>query len=117
MEKGKRAELKAELMSAAEASIEELLSWDAENERPNLHEIEEAVLRIRQQLSAEMLSAVVQKQASVRPVPGPACRQCGQEMRYKDSHTKQVTSWAGEIEVERSYYYCDHCRGGLFPPG
>lgn len=117
MTERKRSELKAEMMAAAEASINELLSWDAQNETPNLREIEEAVIQIRQRLSEQLASALVQKQASVRPVPGPVCEACGQEMRYKDSHAKQVTSWAGELEIERGYYYCDHCHRGLFPPG
>lgn len=117
MKERKRSELKAALMSAAEARIEELLRWDEANDAPTLREIEGIVLQIRQRLSEEMASALVRKQASVRPVPGPACGECGREMRYKDSHGKQVTSWAGELTIERGYYYCDHCRSGLFPPG
>ena len=116
MQESKRTKLKAELMKAAEARIEELLRWDAAHEAPTLSEIEGVVLEIRQRLSEEMMSALIQKQANVRPVPGPACEKCGEEMRYKDSHAKQVTSWAGELEIERGYYYCDHCHRGLFPP-
>ena len=117
MQEKEREQLKAEMMAAAAASIEELVSWMDRNQAPNLREIEEAVLKIRQQMSEQMTKAVVQRQESVRPVPGPVCAKCGEEMRYKDSHTKQVTSWAGEIEIERGYYYCDRCRRGLFPPG
>lgn len=117
MNESELEQLKAEMMAAAEASIEELISWGASNQAPTLRQIEAAVLEMRQKLSEQMTSALVQRQGSVRPVPGPVCAECGEEMRYKDSHKKQVTSWAGEIEIERGYYYCDQCRSGLFPPG
>lgn len=28
----------------------------------------------------------------------------------------RVTSWVGTLKLDRSYYYCDHCRTGLFSP-
>jgi hypothetical protein len=117
MEEWERAELKAELMAVAEAQIDEVVKWNSSHEQPTLREIEEVVLAVRQRLGEAMARAVVQRQASVRPVPGPVCAACGQEMRYKDSHKKQVTSWVGEMAIERGYYYCAHCRSGLFPPG
>ena len=117
MHKRERAALKAELMAAAEAQIDKLVKWGSEQEAPTLREIEEVVLDVRQGLSEAMAAALVQRQSSVGPVPGPACATCGREMGYKGQQTKQVTSWVGELEVERGYYYCAHCRSGFFPPG
>ena len=112
-----RTAIKAELMKKAETVIDELLDWHEETERPNLSQVEEKVLELRQRLSEEMAATVIAHQAAVRPVPGPKCGCCGQEMRYKDMKEKTVTSWVGALRLERGYYYCDRCRTGLFPPG
>jgi predicted RNA-binding protein len=112
-----RAEMKAELMKQAEAIIDELIEWQAETEQPNFNQVEEKVLALRQKLSEEMTRVTVEGQAAVRPVPGPACPDCQREMRYKGMKDNTVSSWVGDVTFERGYYYCDHCRGGLFPPG
>jgi hypothetical protein len=112
----KREELKWELMKEAEGIIDELLEWHQETEKPNLSQVEGKVLELRERLSKRMAETVIEHQAAVRPVPGPGCRKCGQEMRYKGLKTNSVTSWVGELKLERGYYYCDQCRTGLFPP-
>jgi hypothetical protein len=112
-----RAAIKAELMKKAETVIDELLDWHQETEEPNLSQVEQKVLELRQRLSEQMAVTVIAHQAAVRPVPGPRCKGCGQEMGYKDMKEKTVTSWVGALTLERGYYYCDWCRTGLFPPG
>lgn len=112
-----RIERKAALMREAERLIEELLEWEGQNEEPNLREIEEEIVVIREELGREMLKSVLRGQASVRPVPGPNCKECGQEMRYKGLKGKQVESLAGGMKIERGYYYYEGCRAGIFPPG
>jgi len=112
-----RAAIKAELMKKAEAAIDDLLDWHEATDQPNLTQVEEKVLEVRQRLSEEMAVTVLENQAAVRPVPGPRCAGCGVEMRYKGMKDKTVVSWVGELKLERGYYYCDQCRAGLFPPG
>lgn len=109
--------LKKELMEYAEASIEKLVEWDGKNKRPTLSEIEEIVLEVGKELERRMAEAVIGKQEEVRPVPGPACPQCGREMGYKASEPRQITSLAGELQIERSRYHCARCKTGIFPPG
>ena len=111
-----KEELKTKLMKEAEAVIDELLAWQVETDEPNLAQIEEKVLELRQRLSEQMSEAVIANQEAVRPVPGPGCGQCGREMRYKDMKKVRVNSWVGELKLERGYYYCEQCRTGLFPP-
>ena len=115
--KKSRAEIKAEMMKKAEEVIDDLLDWQQETEKPKLTEVEEKVLELRQRLSEEMAKTVIEQQATVRPVPGPSCGRCGEEMRYKGTKDKRVVSWVGELKLRRGYYYCDQCRTGLFPPG
>jgi hypothetical protein len=104
-------------MKEAEAAIDELLDWHLSTAEPNLGQVEQKVLKIRQRLSERMSQTVIENQAAVRPVPGPTCQQCGAEMRYKGMKGLQVSSWVGELQLDRGYYYCEQCRSGLFPPG
>ena len=112
-----RTDLKAKLMAEAERAIDELLDWHVSTAKPNLAQVEEKVLALRQRLSEQMSQTVIEAQAAVRPVPGPRCEQCGAEMRYKGLKELQVSSWVGDLQLERGYYYWDECRHGLFPPG
>lgn len=109
--------LKGKLMKEAEAVIDELLAWHVQTDQPNLQQIEDKVLVLRQRLSEQMSQGVIEDQAAVRPVPGPRCDKCGREMGYKGLKKMTVTSWVGELKLERGYYYCHQCRGGVFPPG
>ena len=112
-----RDQLKAELLSEAEEVIDELLEWHEDTEGPTLTEIEDVILKLRQRFGKRMAKVVVGDQEAVRPVPGPLCETCGQEMHYKDMKAVTVEGRTGENRIERAYYYCNRCRSGLFPPG
>lgn len=116
--KRSREQLKADLMAQAEQAIEGLIGWSADTPQPTLAQIEEEVLKLREQLSEQMAQRVVAEQdAATQSVPGPSCPTCGREMRYKGDKAHPVESRIGTIEVQRSYYYCSYCHKGLFPPG
>jgi hypothetical protein len=115
--KRSREELRAELRGEAEAMIDELLDWHESSGAPTLDEIEEVILKLRKRLGERMAETVIGEQEAVRPVPGPACPTCGQEMHYKGMKEVTVEGRLGVTGLSRAYYYCDHCRSGLFPPG
>ena len=104
-------------MKEAESIIDELLAWEAEVEKPNLNQIEEVVLELRERLSQKMAQSMIEAQKEVRPVPGPRCEQCGQEMRYKGQKKVNPQTWVGDVAFERGHYYCAECKAGFFPLG
>lgn len=114
--KRSRAQLKAELLAQAEEVIDELLDWHEGAEAPTLTQIEDVIIKLRRRVSEGMANAVVEDQEAVRPVPGPACPECGEEMHYKGMKEVSVEGRTGAIDLLRAYYYCDRCRRGLFPP-
>jgi NADH pyrophosphatase NudC (nudix superfamily) len=111
-----RTELKAHLLAQAEATIDKLLTWTEATPQPNLTQIEDIVLKLRQEFSQAMTTAVVQTQAKARPVEIPMCPDCGRRMHPKGTKSKRVVTRTGDLPVTRQYYYCSHCQRGLFPP-
>jgi uncharacterized protein with PIN domain len=112
-----RAEIRAKLLAEAEQAIDELLEWTDQTPRPNLTQIENAVLKMRRQISEQAAQMVIESQEAQRPVPGPLCPTCQHEMHYKDTKAQTVESRVGELRIVRGYYYCEHCQQSLFPPG
>ncbi len=96
-----RAELRAKLLAEAERSIDDLLDWTDQTPRPNLTQIENAVLKMRRQLSEQAAQAVIEAQGAQRPVPGPLCPTCQREMHYKDTKAQTVESRVGHLRIAR----------------
>ena len=112
-----RTELKAELQAEAERLIDALLDWTEQTEAPDLTQIEDEVLKLRQQFAEKLAAAAVEKQPATAPL-SVNCPQCGRMMHQKKKRQRRrVTSRIGGVSLNRAYYYCDHCRVGLFPPG
>ena len=111
-----REQLKGKLLKEAEAAIERLLDWHVATSAPDLAAIEDAVLKVRKQVSQGMAEAVLAEQEAKQPVE-ERCPTCGERMQYKGMRGLQVESRVGLLEIERGYYYCSGCRRGFFPPG
>ena len=111
-----REQMKAALEKKASEVIERLLAWNEQHETPDMTQIEEIVLTLRGEIGLEFANELIMRQEKVGSVT-EHCQRCGQEMRHKGKKRKIVESRIGEIVVEREYFYCKACGGGLFPPG
>lgn len=112
-----REEMRAEFLAEAAARFDELFDWNDETVTPTLSQIEGEILVLRKRLSERLATMLIEAQETVRPVPGPACPECGREMHYKDMKGNTVESQVGTLRLERGYYHCQACKSGLFPPG
>ena len=112
-----RGQRKARLMQEAEGVIDALLDWSDDTPEPNLGQIEEVVLELRERFSEAMVEEVIEGQEAKQPAIGPPCPKCGQEMGYKGQKKVTPQTWVGEVEIERGYYYCGKCKVGFFPSG
>jgi hypothetical protein len=111
-----REQKRAELLKAAEAMVDEFLDWEEQAERPNLSEIEAAVLKVRRQMSERMAVVAIEDQDAAHPAEAPVCPVCGGRMRYKGQKPRTVVSLVGTLRFKRAYYHCSHPRGEHFPP-
>ena len=111
-----RAQLQQELEQKSKGIITKLLDWNDEHGAPDLSQIEEIILKLREEMGLEFAASLLKNQETTAPVV-EKCKTCGKEMHNKGQKKKVVESQIGELAVERGYYYCGECGAGIFPPG
>lgn len=112
-----RAQKEAALRAAADEMIKQFLDWEEQAAKPDLTEIEDVVLKLRQDLGEQMAEVAISDQEATQPVEGVRCPECGEPMRNKGLKDLEVESRLGKLAVARGYYHCARCQSGLFPPG
>jgi hypothetical protein len=112
-----RKQKEALLLAEAQSVIDEFLNWEENTDKPNLTQIEDIVLRLRERLGQRMADVAIGDQDAKQPAAAPTCATCGATLRYKGQKGTEVASRIGEIDLERGHYYCARCHSGLFPPG
>jgi len=113
----RRVERQAAVEAIATEIAAEVTAWSKAHPHAKWDELEETVLKARQRFGERLLQTLVAEREETRPVPGPRCPQCGQEMHYKGQKTRQVVSSIGATPITRGYYYCSACKRSVFPPG
>ena len=112
-----REQRQSELQAKANAMIERLLDWTDQTDKPNLTQMEDEILALREEMSLNMLESVLSAQEASQPAEGEKCPKCGRSLRFKGRRSGQVVSRIGGTGLERGYYYCLECQTGIFPPG
>lgn len=110
------ADLKARLRAATDTAIAKVLAERKLPAEASLADIERVALEAGQAIEQAIAAALAQESAAALPV-WPNCPQCGQKMKHKGKRSRRIVTAAGEVEVERPYYYCATCHQGFFPPG
>jgi hypothetical protein len=111
-----RVEVKARLLAEYEAVVEEALARSGNSDELTLSQIEELALDIGRKVEAGVSQCLVDE-GRTAGIPGPMCSECGTEMHNKGLKKRYVQTRSGVVQLERVYYYCEHCRRGFFPPG
>lgn len=115
--KRSREEMKRAFVQEMAELFDQSMAQLEEKGHPTLTDIEEAVLKLRQRAGQRLVELLVEAVGEARPVPGPCCPRCGEEMHYKWSRQRTMETRVGAIRVQRGYFYCERCGAGFFPPG
>ena len=111
-----KEDLKAQLLKKYADQLDKMLEQLDKPERIHLTEIEDAALRVRQQVGQDITQSVSEHESQERDVD-VCCPVCDCVACYKGRKRKWVKTRSGEIQIERAYWYCPHCRRGFFPTG
>ena len=108
----KRDELRAKMLAQAEAAIDKMLSDERLSEEMTLNDIE-AVIGVSE---ADFRQRALEEIVAIQQATPTTCPLCGGQLRNKGKHKKRVVTLRGETDIERSYYHCETCGKGYFPP-
>ena len=108
----KQEDLKAKLLAQAEAAIDKMLSDERLSEKMTLSDIE-GVIGVSE---ADFRQGALEEIIAMQQETAKVCPLCGHELRNKGKHKKRVVSLRGDSDMERSYYQCEGCGKGYFPP-
>lgn len=107
-----RDDLKARLLAQAEAAIDQMLSDERLSEAMTMSAIEALVGETEADFRQRALEAIV----AIQQENAKTCPRCGSSLRNKGKRKKRVVTLRGESELERTYYHCETCQQGYFPP-
>lgn len=108
----KKDELKAKLRAETEKALEKMLSDERLSPHMTLTEIEDVIGDLESDFRQRVLREVLGEQEE----QAMTCPDCGGRLRNKGKHRKRLVTVRGETDVERSYYQCEACGKGVFPP-
>lgn len=112
-----REKLKAEFIAEAEELFDEIMVWTEQTHEPDLTQIEDIVLKLRERFGEQIAEKILLRQERRQPTEKVACPRCQREMDIKGQKHNQVETRVGSLTIKREYYHCPHCQQGFFPLG
>lgn len=110
----KRDKLEKQLRQKADDAIRKLLDNLPDPSNLTMTDMEECIGNMGHEIMQGTMQDVAQSE-QVDPVQ-VMCETCQIEMYKRGKRRKRLVTKRGEIEVERQYYVCPQCGGGIFPP-
>src|SRR5262245_46696851 len=114
---GQKAKEKARLQAEFEGMWEELWQWREAHPEATMDEIVRQVTPRRRTLMGDLVVQLAKQAGSGGNVKGLVCEQCGEGLEDKGEPKREGRHLEGGGELSRTYFYCDRCTAGLFPPG
>ena len=114
--KAYQEQLQREFLEQAQSIFERVIAENESGEALSLSQIEEKVRELRFELTRKLVESKLKLEVKKQQGPAAKCESCGREMRDKGLKKRTIITSQGEIEIERPYNHCAHCRQGLFPP-
>ena len=108
----KKEDLKSQLMAQAEEAIDKMLLDERLSEKMTLSDIESIVGGSEADFRQRALEEII----AIQQETPTTCPMCGGKLHNKGKRTKRIVTLRGETEIKRSYYQCDGCHKGYFPP-
>jgi hypothetical protein len=108
--------LKREFIEQARSVFERVMAEEESGEALSLSQIEEKVGALRFELTSKLVESKLKLAVKKEQGPAGKCAGCGRAMRDKGLKKRTLITSQGEIELERPYNHCAHCRQGFFPP-
>lgn len=83
---------------------------------PTLPRVSETLWTLRQSLTASIAQTLVeQRHSAERKREWVACSQCERRLKARPTVSRTVRTMIGDVNLERPYFYCRHCRLGTYP--
>ena len=111
-----KEQIKETLMKKIGAELDALLEWKQDVNGATLVEIEDRVMKLREAIGKQTAEKLIESEDAAYPAE-MKCAKCGERGENKGLQAVQVKSRLGDLEVERTYWYCRKCREAFFPPG
>jgi len=102
-------------MKEIEALVDKMLNEKPGPSEIDLKDIEKAAVKTGEQIRQAIAQHLLEE---AEETPGEIhCPNCGKRLGMKDYRSREVVTEAGEVKLNRTYYYCEECQQGIFPPG
>jgi len=112
MARNKEREERVKQLVAAMLAEEE--SQGLGGRRENINDIEDAMVRIADQVAREVGIQKLAHQASHLPAE-PQCPDCGHAGEHQGEQTRPIITRRGEVPLTEAKYRCPKCRRHFFP--
>jgi transposase-like protein len=94
--------------------VAEVLAEEGEGPGQNINDIEDAMVRIGDQVAQEFGVQALARHTQSAP-EHPPCPDCGHAGEHVGPHTRGLITRRGEVPLTEAKYRCPKCRRHFFP--